>query len=264
MKKRITAFVFVLLLCVLFTVPAFAQEAYPRFVDQADVLPADAEARVIALLDDVSEQYGVDVAAIIFDTLGGADAQYAADYYYEYCDFGFGPSHDGIMLLVSLEERDWYITGEGFGIEVLSGSGLDRLSDAFLSSLSYGNYEQALSEYADAAAGLISRCQSGAGQFSGADVRGAFPAAQNAGVSAIVGLLAALFGTGSMKKQLKSVHSQHAAGNYVRSGSMQVTHSREIFLYSNVNRTPKPQNNSDSSTHVSSSGRTHGGGGGKF
>lgn len=41
-----------------------------------------------------------------------------------------------------------------------------------------------------------------------------------------------------------------------------------MFLYNTVTRTEKPKssgiNSGGSSTHVSSSGRTHGGGGGKF
>ena len=72
-----------------------------------------------------------------------------------------------------------------------------------------------------------------------------------------------------MKSQLRSVAFQENAASYVREGSMNLTNSRELFLYRDVHRTerPKESRSSDSggsSTHTSSSGTTHGGGGGSF
>ena len=51
--------------------------------------------------------------------------------------------------------------------------------------------------------------------------------------------------------------------------SMNLTNSRELFLYRDVHRTERPKESSSSdsggsSTHTSSSGTTHGGGGGSF
>ena len=72
-----------------------------------------------------------------------------------------------------------------------------------------------------------------------------------------------------MKSQLRSVAFQENAASYVREGSMNLTNSRELFLYRDVNRTERPKESSSSdsggsSTHTSSSGTTHGGGGGSF
>ena len=63
--------------------------------------------------------------------------------------------------------------------------------------------------------------------------------------------------------QLKSVKMEKGAVNYVRPGSMNVTQSRDSYLYSTVSRTAKPKD-SGSSTHTSSGGGTHGGGGRSF
>ena len=84
-------------------------------------------------------------------------------------------------------------------------------------------------------------------------------------VSLGVGLLAALIVTGSMKGKLKTVHAQAAASQYVKPGSMNITESREMFLYSQIQRHKRETKKSGgSSTHTSSSGRTHGGSSGKF
>jgi uncharacterized protein len=71
-----------------------------------------------------------------------------------------------------------------------------------------------------------------------------------------------------MKSKLKTVRYKAEANSYVRPGSMNITVSRDLFLYRTVAVSPKPKSNSDSdggsSTHTSSSGSTHGGGGGSF
>jgi uncharacterized protein len=80
----------------------------------------------------------------------------------------------------------------------------------------------------------------------------------------VIGLVIAAIATAVMKGKLKSVHAQAGASGYVKNGSMNVTHRQDLFLYRDVNRTAKPKDSSGSSTHTSSSGRSHGGGGGKF
>ena len=84
-----------------------------------------------------------------------------------------------------------------------------------------------------------------------------------------IGLVLAWVVVHVMKSQLRSVAFQENAASYVREGSMNLTNSRELFLYRNVQRTKHvEEKDSDSSggssTHTSSSGTTHGGGGGSF
>ena len=85
-------------------------------------------------------------------------------------------------------------------------------------------------------------------------------------IALVIGFVLAKIVVGVMKGQLKTVRYQAAADSYVKSGSMDITESRDMFLYHTVTRTEKPENDSSSgsSTHTSSSGTTHGGGGGKF
>jgi len=59
------------------------------------------------------------------------------------------------------------------------------------------------------------------------------------GIGLLIGLITVLV----MRSQLKSVRPQNAAMNYVIPGSFQLRHSRDIFLYRNVTRTPRPKNN---------------------
>ena len=70
-----------------------------------------------------------------------------------------------------------------------------------------------------------------------------------------------------MNGKLKSVKFQTAADNYVKEGSMNITESRDLFLYRTVTSVAKPKNDdssSDGGFHSSSSGTSHGGSGGHF
>ena len=76
----------------------------------------------------------------------------------------------------------------------------------------------------------------------------------------MVGLVLALIVTSVLKGQLKSVRKQDQANSYVRSGSMQVTLSRDIYLYRHVSRTKRESSNSSGSR----SGGSRSVGGGSF
>ena len=88
-------------------------------------------------------------------------------------------------------------------------------------------------------------------------------------ISLVAGIVLSLIVVGTMKSKLKTVRFQAAANNYVKAGSMNLTESRDIFLYNTMTKTKKEKNDSHSggggsSTHTTSSGSTAGGGGGKF
>lgn len=59
------------------------------------------------------------------------------------------------------------------------------------------------------------------------------------GIGLLIGLITVLV----MRGQLKSVRPQNAAADYVVPGSFRLRNSRDIFLYRNVTRTPRPKNN---------------------
>ena len=58
-----------------------------------------------------------------------------------------------------------------------------------------------------------------------------------------IGLIVGLITVLSMRSQLKSVRPKNAAGEYIVQGSFHLRHSRDIFLYRNVTRTPRPKRN---------------------
>lgn len=91
---------------------------------------------------------------------------------------------------------------------------------------------------------------------------------KKAGIAAAISALISSFYTAGGKGKNRSVHRKHEARSYLKRG-LRLTGSRDIYLYTTHSRTKIEHNESDhggshsggSSTHVSSSGSTHGGGG---
>ena len=242
-----------------------------RLVDNADLVLDTEEATLLKKLDEISERQQLDVVVVTVESVGDKTPEAYADDFYDYNGYGFGENHDGILLLVSMENRDWHITTTGYGITVFTDAGIKYLSKQFLDDLSDGNYAAAFTTYAEKCDEFITQAKTGEPYDVNNLPKEPFDFLMWILISVVVGLVAAYVITKIMKGKLKTVRFQPAASNYVKQGSFNLTNSRDIFLYTHVDRRPRPKDTSSggsrsggSSTHTSSSGSTHGGGGGKF
>jgi len=274
MKGKIFAIFVVLLLCLSMAAPAYAADApvsdggfagaHERLQDQAGILKEDEADEIQKLLDDDSINLKFDLAIVIVDSLEGSTAGKYADDWYDSCRYGYGSGRDGALLLVSVGDRDWAISTRGYGITAFTDAGIAWLGEQLKTDLSDGNYPEAFRTFARTGTQFVTQAREGS-PFSKSD----FPAKPLSAIwiiiSAAIGFVTAMIIVGSMKRQLKTVRARSAAGSYIRQGSMQVTESRDLFLYQKIDRTEKQKSNpSESSTHTSSSGTSHGGGGGNF
>lgn len=253
MKKLFSVLCCFLLLCTVMSVSVFAHP--DRLVDDADLLTDEEESDIRARLDEVSETYQVDVVIVTTDSTYGASPMEYADDFFDYNGYGFGTSYDGVLLLISMEDRDWWISTTGLGIRALDDSTIEYIGEWMLDDLSNG-------WYADAFETFIDECE----YYINGEINGfPFDFGSTLMMSVVIGLIAAFIATAVMKSKLKSVRRQTAASDYVKANSLQLTQSQEIYLYRNVVAVKRASESSgSSSTHRSSSGRSHGGGGGKF
>ena len=268
-KKRISVFLTVILLCLFSVVPVFAEEGfaheYYRLMDTAYLL-SDADLEMLtAKLDEISVRQKMEVAIVTTDTLDGESIAEYADGLYEYCEYGYGKNRDGLLLLISIEDNDWYISTHGYGITAFTDAGIQYIGSQMKESLSDGDFAAAFNTFAELCDDFITKARAGT-PYDTSDLPKEPLSLIWIPISIAVGVLVAIIAVGTMKAKLKTVRFQAAAGSYMKDGSLKITESRDLFLYNSVSRTEKPKNNSSggSSTHTSSSGSTHGGGGGKF
>ena len=265
-----------LVLAVLLTVPAFAVEGgfadlYYRMNDSADVLTAEEDSELEDALEELSLRQSFDVTIATVESLEsvGYDSMEAyADDLYDYCQFGYGPDMDGVLLLVSVGDRKWHISTCGYGITAFTDAGIQYLGEQMKPFMAEGDYAAAFRTFVQWSDTYIDAAR--AGRPYDVKTLPRDPLSPMYLVLAVgIGLVLAWVVVSVMKSQLRSVAFQENAASYVREGSMKLTNQRDLFLYRDVHRTERPKESSSSdsggsSTHTSSSGTTHGGGGGSF
>lgn len=228
-----------------------------RLTDSADILTDDEEAVLLAKLDEVSMRQQFDVVLVTVTDTGPKSLTQYADDFFDYNGFGFGENKDGVLYLVRVDEDGTYSQGNswistsGLGITAFSDSDIQDLGSSITPDLLQGDYISAFNEYIETADKQVKKATT-------------FNIGQSLVISLIIGLIVAFIATGVMKGKLKTVRRKASASDYLKPGSLQLTGQSDVFLYSNVVRTAKPKDTGSSggsSTHTSSSGSTHGGGG---
>lgn len=241
----------------------------PLLVDNADLLTDWEESELLDELTRVSEKEMMDVAVVTVNSIDGKSPEAYADDFYDYNGYGQGEEKDGVLLLISMEDRDWHVTTTGFGITAVNDAAIELIEDRVVSQLSSGDYYGAFSTYCSTVDEVAEMARNGE-PYTGSISLSKTQVFGGAGViSVIFGFLIGFGATAAQKKKLKRVRKQHGAAAYIYGDASHLSVSDDRFITKNVTRT-RIQNDDDdrggggSSIHFGSSGTAHGGGGGKF
>lgn len=215
--------------------------------DEAELLNETEVAQLNSKLESISKKYKAEIRVVTLSSMDGGDIDEFLEYLYDESGFGYGENHDGVLLVVCMDPREYRILSNGFAGEAITSGDIDAIGEAFKSDLSDGNYADAFDTFAD-------KCE----YYLDGHINGfPFNTGKNLLICLGIGLVVALIVTGIWKGQLKSVRKQSAANAYVKAGTMQITQSGDFFMYRNVTKTQKQ---SSSSSGSSGSSRSTGGG----
>ena len=228
------------------------ERTLPLVVDNADLLTDAEEKEFVDKFNTFTEEYEMEIAFVTVTSLDDKTAQEYADDFYDANGYGYGENDDGFLLLYLPGEdgqRELYLTTHGDAIYKMSDDMINTMLLEMKDDIISGNYSAALDKYIAKATEYVK---------PGVHFIWLF-------VFILVGCVIALFVLNGMAAANKSVIRQADAKVYVRGGSLVLMNSNEVFKGTYVNKEEKVQeNSSNTSTHTSSSGRTHGGGGIKF
>lgn len=217
--------------------------------DYADVLTDSEEAELIAKLETLGSEYDIEIGAITVDSYEGKDPQDFADDFYDYNGYGYGSNDDGLIVVFNTGEgdgnRNLAISTHGKGIELLTDLEIDRIIEMMINPIKNGDFASAFDNF-------VTECEVA---FDESISIIWIP------VSILVGFGLAFLIVKIQASKLKTVVQKADAADYV--GNVVLTYQNDQFMYRNVTSSPKVKSES-SSTHTSSSGRTHGGGNKSF
>ena len=137
MKK----YAIILLAVVLMAVTASAETIF--VADNAGLLSQTEAAQLEREFSQISGQYGFAMAAATVNSFDGMDAADYAAACYSDGDYG----NDGILLLISEQEGQWYLYSSGICSVALSNDDLAKIGEKLTENLKKGSYFEAMQTY---------------------------------------------------------------------------------------------------------------------
>lgn len=280
MKKKLMtlSIVFLFVFSFVLSLQGFAYSGPPLIYDEPGLLTSSEKSELTGLAEELSDRYHCAVAAVFVNSLNSyRQIQDFADDFYDSNGYGYGSSHDGIMLVVSMAERKTHLTTTGKAIDIFTDYGLEKVEKSFLTKLSPGDYAYAVKSFLSSSEELLKQ-YSDTGIPYDISGSGANSYSQKKGFS-LVGIIGSLFGGFALggaplrkqKKEMTSVQVKANASDY-KTGSLRLSVRNDRFITKNITRVPRPRDNNRgsggfsgrSSIHFSSSGSSHGGRSGSF
>lgn len=277
MKRKVMCALLCVLLLWAFPLYVLA-DSLPLVVDEADLLTQQEEELLSDKALGLRQEYGMDAVILTVPSLGGKNAMTYAEDYYDNNGYGTDDDRSGTLFLLAMEEREWYIDTSGEAIYALTDYVLLEQEELVLPSLQNGDYYGAIDAWLDSLDGYFEAYE------NGSPVDGFVPEEdrynehdevvydeEEEGVdlflSLVIGLIAGGIAVGVMYAMMNTRHPRNSAVEYMKDNSYNLRVRRDVFLYSQVSKTRRETSSGSSGgsgVHKSSSGRSHGGRGGKF
>ena len=239
MKKTLFALLLVILLTLAIASPALAAEDLAFVVDSADILSETQWAALENRATAITERYACDVAIFTIDEMTDDDGAYEwAKYVYEEAQFGYGADKSGILLFLSMAERDYALTAYGYGNTAFTDHGKDVMLDGhILPELREDNYFAAFSAYLDKAEEYLGMARAGTPFDTDTDPENArITFFVKLAAVILLPLLIAFIVCGIWKRQMKTAVAARAAAEYISEGGFQLTNQADMFLYRTEDR----------------------------
>ena len=272
MRYKILAILSSLCMSFCLVIPVFAKDTplgYSLVEDGADLLSDEEESELLNRLETIQSEQNMDVVVVSVHSLQGKSATAFADDFFDYNGYGQNDSRDGILFLISMDERQWAISTSGLGITYFTDAGLDYMTDRFMDDVRSGDYFDAFMEFASLSEKFIVHAK----KDSPYDV-GHMPKHLNPMVTIVevIVCFGIAFAYGFYERgKLKTIVQNKAAMDYMVQDEMNLHTRQDHFLNevitSHVIESDTNNGGSSgggSSTHTSSSGSSHGGSSGSF
>ena len=281
MKKRLLSLLLIALLLSLLPAAALAAEdtgtaqAFPYVLDNAGLL-SDSQRQTLeetAAALSAQHQCSLYIVTVQDYTAMNSDVYEAAKGIFQYYDLGWGDDRDGVILLLSMADRDYAFTGHGPKGETICGYESSWIiEDEFLDNFRNNDWYGGFSDYLSSCGERLTKLESGGDLTEGADIivgpggqeyhsynapdqaqRG-IPTGTKLAIVVIVPLLLALIVCTVFKAQMKTAKEKTGAEDYLVPHSMDLQIRQDTFTHRTETRTRID----------SDSGHRGGGGGSSF
>ncbi len=229
--------------------------AIANVMDTADILSDEEEAELTALAQEMVQEHEIEVYILTVwdynDILQTTDAYYAATEFYAENDLGYGEGRDGIMLMLSMAERDFaYITYGDRANDIFDNDTKIRIENDFLYYFADNIWFLGFSSFIKDSNYTVTH--------------GWVYTAFNVGISAFIAILVAAFIAYFQYRKLKSVARRVHDMDYVPNGGINMQVERDTYTHTTTSRSKISKSSGGGGGGRSFSGGGFSGRSGKF
>ena len=122
-----------------------------KIYDFAELLTEEEEETLYDEICQYISKTNMDMAVVTIDDNNKTSPMNYADDFYHYNYFGKGSTHDGLLFLIDMDNRELWITTSGEAQIVYDDNRLDGILDKTYDKISNEDYEGCVSEFIDEA-----------------------------------------------------------------------------------------------------------------
>lgn len=227
--------------------------------DDAGLLTSEEEEALEKECSRVSEQYGAGVYIVTTPDFGGGDIKIWQEQIFAEYGLGTGTSGSGVMLAISMAERDWGLVGFGAAQAAFTTYGRERLGEKILDDLSDGEFYDAFDRYVSMADDYLAAAEKGEPYTEDHPYGEGWRIPLIVGVSFLLSFSVSFGVVLSWKRSMNTRVSRDGAMEYMKADSFHLFNRSDRFLYHTVTRTKRQtESHSDSGgssgMHSNSSG----------
>lgn len=232
-------------------------------------------------IDTIRDEYSLDVVIVIVDDTEGKSSMDFADDYYDYNGYGIGEDYSGLLMLINMDQREVWISTTGRAIDIFTDSRISNMVNNIVGPLSEGRYYEAsysfLSDTKSYAKQGVPRNQyrvDGVNEIQNNTAVYVKPTYFQKVMSLIqffpiyiVAFVISVVTTVLLSLSRKGKITINRQ-TYEKNNSFRLSEVTDRYIRQTTTRTKIHRNSGGgsggSSVHTGSSGRSHGGGGGRF
>lgn len=242
--------------------------AEEKVYDFADLLTEGQEKIIYEKINAFIKTYNMDLAVVTINYNNKYSEVEYADDFYDYNDFGLNEHNDGLLFLIDMDNRGYYISTTGEAIRMYDDDRIDGTLDYIESYIINGNYYEATVSFINKISDYASSGIPSINKNSYIDESGDIVYIRKISifgsivVSGIITLVVILI----LVNRNKMIKKAENAYRYVDKNNINITQRNDQFLTTHTTSVIISSSSSGggSSTHRGSSGISHGGGGRRF
>ncbi len=259
-----------LLLLVLLLLPALPAAAYsqielpPLVCDACGLLTREEADTLNARAEEYSEAYACDIILVVVPDTEGYDVESYTEEVYRTYHYGRGEEQSGVILLLSMEGRDYDLAAYGYGNVAFTDAGKEWLMEDVLPYLGNNDWYGGFSQYLESCADYLRQARAGSpvdDYGGGARRQGFYITGRMVLIALILGLIPAGITVLVLRSRMKSAVLQRKADSYLAE-PLRLTLQDDRFLRKDVHRVRRDSGSGSRGgggrgTSVRSSGFSH-------